>query len=168
MKTARRILARLAAPALLALMTVALAIPATSCAGSWSNVKDDLPAITADVNQASLVVSTVETFVDSFMANHGTSPDTVATVGAAFVKVKLAISAVESLARGAGDLSGDQSQAALAEFYSAYGDLLALVRSFGVTPAAPSGDGGVRMAAAPGGLTVPAPADLALSKRRRS
>jgi len=163
----KRLAARLAAPALLALMTVALALPVPGCAGGWANVKNDLPAITADINQASLVVSTIETFVNGYLENHAASQDTVARVAAAFVKVKLAIAAVDSIGRGASDLTGDQAQAALAEFYSAYGDLVALVKSFGVTPASSSASG-PRLAAAPGGLTVPAPADLALSKRRKA
>ncbi len=159
-------LARFAAPALLALMTVAMAIPVSGCAGWFGQVQKDLPAINADINETVLVVSTIETFVTGYCSNH-TGCDQ-AKISAAFAKVKLAASAVQSIASAAGDLQGGPAQAALTDLYSAYAELMALVKSFGVTPAAPTSSGGARMATAPGGLVIPAPSDLRLMKRRHS
>lgn len=149
---------------LIALMTVALAIPA--CATTFGqDVTNDLPGITADVNEATLVVSTVETFVNMYFVSHP-NPDTQAKVSLAFSRVKMAASAVLSLARAGGDLQGGQGAAALTEFSSAYTDLLALVKSFGVTT--PPVATGARMATAPGGLVVPAAKDLSLFKGRKT
>jgi len=156
------------APTAMLMLAFGTFVGLPACAGAFHDIQDNLPAITADVNQASLVVGTIETFVDGYMANHTVDPGTVAKVDAGFVKVKLAISAIQSVARGAGDLQGEQAQAALTEFYSAYTELLALVKSFGVTPsAAPTPQGTARMSATPGGLVVPAPRDMALAKRRK-
>jgi len=152
---------RLPALFLLALMTALLTVPA--CATFGQDVTKDLPSVTADVNEATLVVSTIETFVDGYFANHP-NPDAQLKVDQAFARVKLAAAAIQSLARGAGDLQSNQGSAALAEFSSAYTDLLALVKSFGVTT--PPVATGARMAAAPGGLVVPAAKDLSLFKGR--
>ena len=163
----RRFAARLAAPALLALMTVALALPVPGCAGSFAQVQKDLPEITSAINEAVLAESTIETFVNGYLANHS-SPDAQAKVASVETKVKLALALVQSLANGAGDLSGGQAQAALTDFYNAYAELLSLVKSFGVTPAGPSATGGPMLATSGDRLVVPAPGDLRLMKHRRT
>jgi hypothetical protein len=156
-------LKRLPCVFLLALLSVYLAIPA--CAGPGQNViANDLPGITADVNEATLIVSTVETFSNMYFVTHP-NPELQGKVSLAFSRVKMAASAALALARGAGDLQGSQGGAALAEFSGAYTDLLALVKSFGVSTSAPK-LGGPRMAAAPGGLVVPPASELHLLKGR--
>lgn len=139
-----------------------------ACATFTHDVQTDLPAITADINEATLVVSTIQTFVDGYMANHSTDPSKRAAVDAAFVKVNTAVSAVQAIARGAGDLQGGQAQAALTDFYNAYNAVLALVKEFGVTASPPMSTTAPRLAAKPDTLVVP-PADaLRLSQRRRT
>lgn len=150
MKTIRR----LPIVFLLALLSVSLALPACS----------QLPGIIADVDEGSLVVQTIQTFINSYFVAHP-NPTTQASVNAAIVKVETAASAVLAAARGAGDLSSGDTPAAVAAFTTAYTDLLALVKTFGVS----AGTKGARMAAKPGGgLTVPAPEDLLISLRKKS
>ncbi len=147
-------------------IAVVLAIAAVSiqpgCA-TLSAVEKNLPIIVADVNEAVLVVSTIKTFVDGYFVNHP-SPSSQATVDQAFARVDLAANAVLAIGRAAGDLQGSEGLAALSELESAYNDVLALVKTFGVSTSA----SGARMAAAGGGLVVPAARDLRLMALRKS
>ncbi len=147
-------------------IAVVLAIAAISlqpgCA-TLSAAEKNLPVIVADVNEAVLVVSTIKTFVDGFFANHP-SPSSQAAVDQAFARVDLAANAVLAIGRAAGDLQGSEGLAALSELEAAYNDVLSLVKTFGVSTS-PSG---ARMAAAGGGLVVPAARDLRLMALRKS
>jgi len=126
----------------------------------------DLPTVVADVSEATLVVSTIESFVNAWFANHP-NPSVQATVDGAIAKVKEAAAAVLAAGRGAGDLSNSQGAAAIAEFETTYNDLLALVKSFGVNVGPLGPVGAKRLALVPrAGLTVPAAKDLRLVARR--
>lgn len=148
MKTIRR----LPIVFLLALLSVSLALP--GCGTSLSTV-------IADVDEGTLAVHTIQAFVDGL----NLAPATKTTIDAAIVKVESAAVTVLDVARGVSDLYGGNEAAAAQAFVASYTDLLALVKSFGVSV----GTKGARMAAKPGGgLTVPAPEDLLVSLRKKS
>ncbi len=147
----------------LALVAAIASIALQPGCATLTAAEKNLPVIIADVNEAVLVVSTIKTFVDGYFANHP-SPSSQSAVDQAFARVDLAANAVLAIGRAAGDLQGSQGIAALSELESAYNDVLALVKTFGVSTAA----SGARMAAAGGGLVVPAARDLRLMALRKS
>lgn len=97
------------------------------CAAVVSN----LPAIISAVQTGSLILSAIETFVNAYFTAH---PDPVAQAKVAdvLVRAKAADAAVLAAAQGAGDINQTQVAAAFADFQTAYTDLLAVVRPYGV------------------------------------
>lgn len=143
-------------PFALLLLAATLALP-TGCA----TVNHDLPIVISAVDTGVLWISTIETFVDGIFAVTP-NPALQAKVDAAFVDTKTAGAAVDALGRAGVDIESQQFVAAVAEFDKAYDEVLALTKALGVHVGAP----GSRMAATPGGLTVPAAKDLRLVARK--
>ncbi len=152
---------RLTPPALALFLLAASLAPSMSCATFDKN----LPTILADVSEATLVISTIETFVDSYFVTHP-NPSVQSKVDDAFAKVKQAAEAVLAAGRGAGDLTSGQTLAAVAAFETTYNDLLELVKSFGVNTGPLGPVGAQRMVVAGGTLTVPSAKELHLVARK--
>jgi hypothetical protein len=133
---------------------------APACASLVGN----LPAIISATQTASLVISTIESFIGAYFAAH---PDAVkeAIVDAAIIKAKAADVVVLEVATAADSIDKGKLSIAFAELEAAYEALLVVVKPFGVSPAGAAG--GMKMAAASGPVaaTLTVPAKLTMKLR---
>lgn len=131
------------------LVVALFALPAflTACPA----VISALPVIVATVQDAALILDTIEDFVQRYFAGH---PDASRqkTVAQAIAKCRAALNATLRAARGVDELNQQKFDEAFADFKVAYAELLALVGPLGVRPS-----GSLRVS--PGGdqLEVPTP-----------
>jgi len=129
----------------------ALAIGFTGCAGVVAN----LPAVLAYVQDAELVVSTIESFVNAYFTAKP-DPALQGKIAVVIARVKSAEDLIARLATAGKEANMAQIDAAFADLKVAYVDLLQLVGPLGV-----HASDGARFGAVPGGLVVPTPAVFA-------
>ncbi|HEV3059763.1 MAG TPA: hypothetical protein VGY48_16040 [Vicinamibacterales bacterium] len=129
----------------LALLSVFMAVPTTSCA----TLGVAIPIVIAAVQGADLAVNAIESFADGWFAAHP-NPTLQNKVSLAIQKAREALAALNALTIGVGDVDQGQLTAAFANFEQAYNDLLSLVGPIGVHAGNVS-----TMRAEAGSLTVP-------------
>jgi hypothetical protein len=136
---------------LLALLLL-LVVPTAGCAAIFSN----LPAVLAYVQDAELVVSTIESFANAFFTIH---PDQAKQklVAEAIAKAKTALDLAVRAANGADGLGKADVDLAFKQFQLAYQDLISLMGPMGIHQ-------GGALKAVPGGLVVPEPMAMRLGK----
>lgn len=137
------------------LLCLTCALGAVGCAA----VASSLPTIIAYIQDSTLVVSEIESFVNLFFKLNPNQANEE-KIAAAIARVKTALEAAQRLANGVDKLDQGQVDAAFVEIRNAYTDLVSLCQGFGIgvemkgsslkrsaTPAKGSG----------GKLTVPEP-----------
>jgi hypothetical protein len=132
--------------AILAAALTGLSFQYMGCAAIVGN----LPTVLAYVQDAQLVVSAIESFVNAVFAT-GVKPELQKPVAVAIARTKAALSAVLRAGTGVDKLNQADVDAAFKEFQLAYTDLINLVQPLGVSA------GGGALKATPGGLVVPEP-----------
>lgn len=130
-----------------AVLVLSLAL-APSCA----TVAPYLPTVISYVTTAINAIDSIDAFVDA------TVPDseTKKKIDMAIARTLSALNAAQAATRGADHLTQAQVDAAFDEFQRAYVELLILVKPYGVRAV----QAGERLAARPGGLTVPSAVEL--------
>jgi hypothetical protein len=103
------------------------ALNASGCA----TIASSLPAIIAAINDSTLIVSQIESFVNLFFRLNP-SPDKEQKIAEAIARVKTALEAAQRLANGVDKLDQGQVDAAFVEIRNAYTDLVSLCGSFGI------------------------------------
>jgi hypothetical protein len=109
------------------LMLFFFTLNAIGCA----TVAASLPAIIAAIQDSSLVVSTIESFVNLFFQSNP-NPANQQKIANAIARVKTALEAAQRLANGVDKLDQGQIDAAFVEIKSAYTDLVTLCGQFGI------------------------------------
>lgn len=119
---------------------------------SCATVVPYLPTVLSYVTTAINAINSIDAFVDA------TVPDSEMKkkIDLAIARTLSALSAAQAATRGADKLTQAQVDAAFDEFQRAYVELLFLVKPYGVRTA----EQGERLAAVPGGLTVPSAVEL--------
>jgi hypothetical protein len=133
-----------------------LSLGVSGCAA----VVSQLPVIIAYVQDAEIVLHTIQSVMDAIWATHP-DPKNQVLVDGAIAKCLTAADAVNRAAQGGQDVNQGQIDAAFAEFEGAFNDLMSLVGRYGVQ----AGDVPKAVRTANGGVIVPRP--LLLSKARR-
>lgn len=117
-----------------------------------TEVTNALPQATAYAEDASLILTGVETFEKGYYAVRP-NVDQQKLVETAIARARSAIDAGIRICMGIKDVSQSQIGPAFADFQGAYQDLLALLGPLGARRAPP----GHRMGAGPGGFAIPDP-----------
>lgn len=133
----------------LALFMALVVTPAIGCSAIFSN----LPTVLAYVQDAQLVISTIESFANAFFAARPNA-DLQKKVGEAIAKAKTALDLAVRAAQGADGLKSADVTAAFKDFQLAYQDLVSLLGPMGVHQS------GGALKLVPGGLEVPEPLAL--------
>lgn len=131
------------------ILAIALLVgPVTGCSAIFSN----LPTVLAYVQDAQLVISTIESFANAFFAARPNA-DLQKKVGEAIAKAKTALDLAVRAASGVDGLGKADVDKAFKDFQLAYQDLTSLLGPMGVHR-------GGALRATPGGLEVPEPLAL--------
>ena len=136
--------------ALVALPTILTACPPAVIAA--------LPVIVAAVQDAALIIDSIEQFVQRYFAAH---PDAAKekTVAKAIAKCRAALNATLRAANGIDELNQQKFDEAFADFKVSYTELLAVTSPLGVKPA------GSSLLLAPSGETLEVPTPEAFTKK---
>lgn len=145
----------LAKLARIALVVALLASPLAAGSGC-ATIAPFLPTVIAAVTDGSLVIDTIDKFVDRYFESRP-NPDLQKKVDIAVARTRSALDAALRIASGAQDMNQAKVDEAFLEFRLAYQDLLALVGPLGVMAG-----GGGKLQARPGGLLVPEPMAMTL------
>lgn len=124
---------------------IAIGVAAPACAA----VASALPIITATVQDAAVILDSIEDFSRHYFAVKP-DPEKEKKVFAAVTKCRAALNATLRATKGTEELTQKQYEQAFADFTAAYNELLALVGPLGVRPAG-------SLAAARGGESLEVP-----------
>lgn len=138
--------------ALSLVVVVGTAVPLGGCAA----IVSALPAVISAVTDASLVLSTIESFVNAYFASHADA-EKQKSVALAITRARTSLDGALRIAHGAEKLDQAKVDEAFAEFKIAYTELIGMVDSIGIKSGPQN-----RMMAGPGTLTVPQPLALSL------
>lgn len=128
--------------------------PASGCA----TLAALLPEVITKVTDAMLIISQVEAVADDFFATFP-DPEKAKLVDAAIRKTRTALNVALRAAKGAGDLTEDEVDAAFENFAVAYRELISLCSTYGV-PIREGDPSDPKFAATPGVQVVPEPLAL--------
>lgn len=140
-------------PFLLALLSVFLAVPVTSCATVGPKVDEYAPKIVKGVQTATMALDAIHVFSEGLNLN----PDLAKKVAIAEARARSALAAALNIANGAQAITQLDVTTAFTSFAAAYKDLVALLGPLGL------GTTGDKFAATPGSgtlLLVPPAEDL--------
>lgn len=119
---------------------------------SCGTVVPYLPTVLSYVTTAINAINSIKSFVDAALPDG----DSKKKIDMAIARTQSALAGAQAAIRGAEHLTQAQVDAAFDEFQRTYVELLILVKPYGVRTAEP----GERLAAMPGGLTVPSAVEL--------
>lgn len=146
-----------AGPAKLVLAALlGLSLGVSGCAA----VVSQLPNVVAYVQDAELILNTIETAMNGVWANHP-DPANQKLVNESIAKVDTALDAVNRIAQGGEKVDQAQLEAAFSDFQAAFSDLMSLLGPYGITVA----DVPKATRTAAGGLVVPRPTLYSVVRR---
>jgi len=135
-------------------VVVGAVVPSQGCAA----IVSALPAVISAVTDASLVLSTIESFVNTYFAQPAhVDLEKQKAVNLAITRARTSLDAALRIAHGAEKLDQAKVDEAFAEFKIAYTELIGMVDSIGIKSGPEK-----RMMAGPNTLTVPEPLALSL------
>ena len=104
------------------------------------------------VQDAELVLGTIQSFINTYFANHS-NPTLQSTINADMQKAQTALDAALRATQGVQNITQDQINVAFADFQAAYADIIGLIGPLGVQQSS-----SVKKASMSGGtLTIPTP-----------
>jgi hypothetical protein len=109
---------------------LAFALLAGSMTGCATLV-GDLPSIIATINDGSLILSTIESFLQAYFLQNP-NPTKQAACEKLIVKAKTALDAAQRAASGVDKINQAEVDTAFQDFKSAYLDLTSLMSSYGI------------------------------------